>query len=80
MVTLVDRAKDWWKGDAMPQPVKGLMRPIDVDGLAAEMSLAVRGADAGAREVPATSATTLDAVEEEVVGSSARSGPFNADS
>jgi hypothetical protein len=68
MVTLVDRAKDWWKGDAMPQPVKGLMRPIDVDGLATEMSLPIRGADAGAREVPATSATTLDAVEEEVVG------------
>lgn len=52
----------------MPQPVKGLMRPLDVDALAAEMSLAARGNEAGAREVPATTATTLDATEEEIVG------------
>lgn len=68
MATLVDRAKDWWKGDGVPQPVKGLMRPLDVDALAAEMSLAARGNEAGAREAPATTATTLDATEEEIVG------------
>lgn len=68
MATLVDRAKDWWKGDSMPQPVKGLMRPLDVDGLAAEMSLVARGVEAGSREAPATTATTFDATEEEIVG------------
>ena len=68
MATLAERAKDWWKGDEMPQPVKGLMRPLDVDGLAVEMSLAARGNEAGAREAPATAATTLDTTEEEIVG------------
>lgn len=79
MVKLVNEAKDWLKDDAMPQPVKALMRPIDVDGLAAEMSLAARGADAGAREVPATSATTYDAVEEEVVGKLSAEWTLNGD-
>ena len=49
MARLAGWAKSKFGGDTVPQPVKGLMQPIDVDALANELALAARGNEAGAR-------------------------------
>lgn len=65
---LADWARSKFGGDMVPQPVKGLMEPIDADALANELSLAARGNEAGARESPPSDATSLDIVEQEING------------
>lgn len=67
-MAILDPARRWFKGDAVPQLVPGLMKPIDADQLAEELRLAVRGQDDGSHELPPTHGGTLNAVEEEVIG------------
>ena len=68
MAGLAGWAKSKFGGDTVPQPVKGLMQPIDVDALANELALAARGNEAGAQESPPSDATLLDIVEQEING------------
>lgn len=67
-MTLIDQAKNWLKGDDIPQPIAGLMKPIDAEYLADELRLAVRGQENGSHESPATASEVRDSVEEEIVG------------
>lgn len=67
-VSIIEKAKTWFKGDGVPQPIPGLMDPIDVDHLADELRLPVRGQENGTQELPVTGSTTLDAAEEEIAG------------
>ena len=66
-MSIIEQAKTWFKGDGVPQPIPGLMEPIDADHLADELRLVIRGQENGTQEQPSTASTTLDAVEQEVV-------------
>jgi hypothetical protein len=44
------------------------MDPIDVDHLANELRLIARGKENGSQEQPATTSSSLDAVEQEIIG------------
>lgn len=68
IVAIIDQAKGWLKGDEVPQPIAGLMKPIDADYLADELRLSIRGQESASHELPASTSTTLDSVEEEVIG------------
>lgn len=68
-MSIIEQAKTWFKGDGVPQPIAGLMDPIDADHLAEELSLTVRGQENGSHELPASGSTSPDAVEEEIIGS-----------
>ena len=67
-VALIEKARAWFKGDGVPQPIAGLLDPIDAEQLADELRLVVRGQENGGQETPAAGSTTLDAVEEEISG------------
>ena len=68
IVSLIEQAKGWIRGDGVPQPIAGLMDPIDADYLAKELRLSPRGQENGKHERPSTESATLDSVEEEIVG------------
>lgn len=67
-MSLIDQAKRWVRGPDVPQPVPGLMVPIDVEHLADEMRLVARGQENGAQGLPSSWSAMLDGVEEEAVG------------
>jgi len=67
-VSILEQARTWFKGDGIPQPIAGLMDPIDADHLADELRLTVRGQENGAHEQPASGPSSPDAVEEEIIG------------
>ncbi len=67
-MSILEQAKTWFKGDGVPQPIAGLMDPIDADHLADELRLTLRGHENGSHELPASGSTSPDAVEEEIIG------------
>lgn len=67
-MSIIEQARTWFKGDGVPQPIPGLMDPIDVDHLANELRLIARGKENGSQEQPATTSSSLDAVEQEIIG------------
>lgn len=55
------------RGTEKPTTVPGFLRPIDTDAVAREIGLEVQAAERGKSETPPSSATGIDAIEQQIV-------------